>query len=86
MKPRKLLAKLQLSQANVRLADLERLAIALGFILDRISGSHHIYIHPRHPEAQLNFQPDKSGQAKPYQVKQMLLLIDAYNLLIADDR
>ncbi len=78
--------QLQFSQANVRLADLERLAVALGFVLDPTSGSHRIYIHPVHTEAQLNLQPDKNGQAKPYQVKQLLYLVDAYNLSITDDR
>jgi hypothetical protein len=38
-------------------------------------------LHPRaHRQAQLNLQPDKSGQAKPYQVKQLLLLVEDYNL------
>jgi predicted RNA binding protein YcfA (HicA-like mRNA interferase family) len=30
--------------ANVRFADAQRLAEALGFELDRVRGSHHIYL------------------------------------------
>ena len=85
MKPRKLLARIQFNQANVRFADLERLAVALGFVHDRTTGSHRIYIHLRHPGAQLTLQPDKNRQAKPYQVKQLLHLIDTYNLSISMD-
>lgn len=83
MTPRKLLQRLASNQANVRFADLARLAVALGFVHDRTSGSHHIYIHRTHKEAQLNLQPAKS-QAKPYQVKQLLRLVEEYNLQIED--
>ena len=81
MNPDKLLRRLATSQTNVRFSDLMRLAEALGFVLDRTSGSHHIYIHRVHKAAQLNLQPEKS-QAKPYQVKQLLRLVEEYNLSI----
>ena len=80
MNPEKLLARIQRSAANVRFSDLERLVRALGFVRDRTRGSHRIYIHARQREAQLNLQPDQSGQAKPYQVKQLLALVEEYNL------
>lgn len=57
MNPRKLLARFQFNQANIRFGDLTRLAIALGFIHDRTTGSHRVFIHPNHPEAQLTLQP-----------------------------
>ena len=38
-----------------------------GFSLHRVRGSHHIFIHPE--GELLNFQPDKNGKAKAYQVK-----------------
>lgn len=81
MKPRKLLDRLAQSQANVRFSDLVLLAKALGFRRDRTRGSHQIFVHRHHPEAQLNLQPDGS-QAKPYQVKQLLKLVEEYNLRI----
>ncbi len=49
-----------------------------GFQLDRINGSHHIFVHPEIPEL-VNLQ-DVNGKAKPYQVKQLLQLIERYNL------
>lgn len=84
MNPRRLLARLQFSQANVRFAEFERLVFAFGFVLDRHSGtSHRIYKHPRFPDARLNLQPVK-GEAKPYQVKQFLTLVEEYNLSLDD--
>lgn len=79
MNPRKLLARISASQTNVWFGDLVRLAVALGFVHDRTRGSHQIYIHAKIPQAQLNLQPD-GGQAKPYQVKQLLKLVEEYNL------
>lgn len=79
MKPRKLLARIAQSQTNVAFPDVVRLAKALGFQLDRIVGSHHIFIHRVHAEAMLNLQSDR-GQAKPYQVKQLLRLVEEYDL------
>lgn len=79
MKPRKLLARIAQSQTNVAFADLVRLAKALGFQLDRMVGGHHIFIHGVHGEAMLNLQSDR-GQAKPYQVKQLLRLVEEYDL------
>jgi len=84
MNPRKLLARIAESQANVRFSDLVRLVRALGFVLDRVSGSHHIFIHRTHTEAQLNLQPDR-GDVKPYQVRQFLKLVELYNLTIDGD-
>ena len=46
-----------------------------GFVLERISGSHHIFRHPI-TQTKLNFQPDKNGKAKPYQIKQAIRAID----------
>lgn len=55
-----------------------RLAEAYGFQLDRVSGSHHILVHPAVP-AVLNLQ-NVNGQAKPYQIKQFLKIVEEYNL------
>lgn len=67
---------------NVAIDDLTRLVEACGFTLDRVAGSHHIYVHDRSPR-NLNLQ-DVRGQAKPYQVRQFLRLVDAYDLVPED--
>ena len=46
----------------------------------RISGSHHIYAHPRVKET-ANLQP-VGGMAKAYQVKQILQMIERYGLTL----
>ena len=45
-----------------------------GFTLDRIEGSHHIFSHVK--GMVLNFQPDRNGKAKVYQVKQAISALD----------
>ena len=69
---------------NVAFADLRSLVEDLGFELRRISGSHHIFAHPDIPEL-LNLQ-DARGQAKPYQVRQLLRLIERYDLKLESKR
>lgn len=68
---------------NVRFADLCRLAQALGFVARRVSGSHHTFAHPDVPEL-INLQ-DVGGQAKPYQVRQLLRLVERYDLDLKED-
>lgn len=67
MKKKKLLRKLLLSSKNARFADIVICAESFGFRLDRINGSHHIFVHPDIPEL-LNLQ-NVNGQGKPYQIK-----------------
>jgi predicted RNA binding protein YcfA (HicA-like mRNA interferase family) len=55
-----------------------RLAEAFGFHLDRISGSHHIFVHPDVDEL-VNLQ-DSGGQAKAYQIRQFLQLVERHAL------
>lgn len=84
MGPRKLLERLRLGAAtNVRFRDLTRLVEALGFELQRTSGSHHIFAHPEVPEL-LNLQ-DVAGEAKPYQIRQFLRLVERYSLSLEDE-
>ena len=85
MDDRRLLKRLARGDVqNVRFADLCRLAIALGFEPRRVSGSHHTFVHPQMPEL-INLQ-DVRGQAKPYQVRQLLRLVERYALHLEDDR
>ena len=55
-----------------------------GFRLQRINGSHHIFAHPEVLEL-VNLQ-DVKGKAKPYQVKQLLQLVERYNLKMEDGK
>jgi predicted RNA binding protein YcfA (HicA-like mRNA interferase family) len=75
---RKILAATQRSPMNIRFTDLAKLLNALGFELDRRSGSHHIFKHAALSEI-VNIQ-DVHGRAKPYQVRQVLGLVEKYDL------
>ncbi len=84
MNPRNLLDRLARGQAtNVRFTDAQRLAEALGFELDRVRGSHHIYRHPAIGQ-RINLQAH-GGQAKPYQLRQLLDLVERHALRLKDN-
>ena len=68
---------------NLRFRELTRLVESLGFRLVRVNGSHHIFTHPSIREL-VNLQ-DVDGKAKPYQVRQVLKLVDRYNLTLGDE-
>ncbi|MBI2925594.1 MAG: type II toxin-antitoxin system HicA family toxin [Verrucomicrobia bacterium] len=78
MNPRKLLEKILSGSRNIRFEDMTKLVEAFGFRLDRTSGSHHIYAHPEVREL-VNLQ-DVHGQAKPYQIRQFMKLVERYDL------
>jgi len=68
---------------NVAFSDMKSLAEGFGFRLDRVTGSHHIFAHSEIPEL-VNLQ-EVRGQAKPYQIRQFLRLVERYNLRLEDD-
>lgn len=78
MNKRKLLKKLLSSPENTRFSDMCALIEAFGFQLSRTSGSHHIFTHPNIAEL-INLQ-NFGGEAKPYQIRQFLRLVERYNL------
>ncbi len=82
MNKRKLLQKLIAGSKNIRFNEATTIAKAFGFRLDRISGSHHIFLHPDLSEL-VNLQ-EVNGKAKPYQIKQLLKIIEKYNLHMED--
>ena len=83
MNPRNLLRRLASgSLQNVRFGDFRRLIEAFGFELSRTAGSHHIFTHPEIPEL-VNAQ-DVQGEAKPYQIRQLLRIVERYNLQLED--
>lgn len=50
-----------------------------GFANKTIAGSHHVFTRPDVPDI-INLQPGKDGKAKPYQVKQVAAILQAYPL------
>ncbi len=82
MNKQKLLKKILAGSQNVRFDEMIMLAEAFGFRLSRVSGSHHIFIRPGVREL-VNLQNVK-GQAKPYQVRQFLRIVERYNLQLED--
>jgi predicted RNA binding protein YcfA (HicA-like mRNA interferase family) len=83
MKPRKTLEKILFGSRNIRFEDMTALVRAFGFRLDRVSGSHHIFTHVKIPEL-INLQK-VGGQAKPYQIRQFMKLVEKYDLRLEDD-
>jgi len=84
MKRRKLLKRLSEAQLkNVAFGDMINMVEGFGFRLVRVSGSHHIFTNPSIPEL-VNLQEVK-GEAKPYQIRQFLRLVERYNLRLEDD-
>jgi hypothetical protein len=69
---------------NVSFVDARRLVAALGFDELRVKGSHHVYGRAGIAE-QLNLQ-NRAGQAKPYQLRQLMELVRRYHLSIEDDQ
>lgn len=83
MNRRRLLRRLaQGALNNVRFGDMISLAEGLGFRVVRTSGSHHILQHPGAPES-VNLQ-EVHGEAKPYQIRQFLKLVERYGLTLED--
>ncbi len=67
---------------NIRFGDMIEFVEGFGFRLDRTRGSHHLFVHPDVPEV-LSLQPEGS-QAKAYQIRQFLRLIEEYELRLEE--
>jgi predicted RNA binding protein YcfA (HicA-like mRNA interferase family) len=78
------LQKILAGSKNIRFSDMIELVEGFGFRLSRIDGSHHIFVHPDIPEL-VNLQEVK-GQAKPYQMRQFLKLIERHSLKLEEDK
>ena len=83
MKRRNLLQRLLSGSRNVRFSDATACIEAFGFSLARVSGSHHIFVHPDVPEL-VNLQ-EVDGKAKPHQIKQFLQIVEQYDLQLEDE-
>jgi predicted RNA binding protein YcfA (HicA-like mRNA interferase family) len=82
MKKHKLLMKILSNPKNVKFNELVSLVEAFGCRLSRTRGSHHIFTHQDIDEL-INLQ-NVHGQAKPYQVRQFLELVEKYNLKLEE--
>jgi len=80
---KKIFESIQKNRRNVKFGDITRVAEAFGFEFDRLgSNKHHIYKYPGMRE-NLNLQ-EVDGEAKPYQIGQLLRLIEEYGLVLPD--
>jgi hypothetical protein len=81
---RKLLEKLlQGHVQNVSFKDFRNLVLGFGFTWDRTGGSHHLFTRDDIPDI-VNLQ-ERRGEAKPYQVREFVRLIERYNLRLEDE-
>lgn len=78
MNTRKVLAKALAGSKNIRFSEAVALVEGFGFRLSRVKGSHHIFAHP-HVQELVNLQ-EVRGKAKPYQLRQLLEIVERYNL------
>lgn len=78
MKKEKLLDELKSNPKNMRFERLCRIAEHFGFRFRGGKGSHRIFVHQGIPEI-LNLQ-DVGGKAKPYQVRQLIKMIEKHGL------
>jgi predicted RNA binding protein YcfA (HicA-like mRNA interferase family) len=83
MKRRKLLQKILGGSKNIRFSDMVNLVEGFGFKLSRTDGSHHIFARPDIPEL-VNLQNVKD-EAKPYQIRQFLKLVEKKDLKLEDE-
>ena len=75
-KMEKLIRAMRNNPANVRFEDVCKVAESIGFHLRGQSGSHRTFAR-KGERMLLNFQNVK-GKAKPYQVRQLLDMVDKY--------
>ena len=79
----KLYEQLRSNQKRLTFAEFVRLVEAFGFRHHRTTGSHRIYVREGLPE-HFNVQP-KGKEAKPYQVRQFLFIVEKYQLTLEQD-
>ena len=83
MDRRKLLKRITSGAVNdVRFADFVDLVEAFGFELQSRKGSHLTY--GRADVRQILTVQERKGEAKPYEVRQLIHLVERYNLVLED--
>jgi len=71
------------NRKNIKYNDFVTLVEAFSFKHTRSDGSHNIFKNDEVTEI-INIQNEK-GEAKPYQIKQFLAIIEKYNLQMEDE-
>ena len=79
-KHRKLFDAIRNNPQDVRFAALVRLLKGLGFARVRQADSHSIHQHAAPRGELVNLQESADGKAKPYQVRQVLVIIERCKL------
>ncbi len=72
----KLVARARRTPNDLRFSELSALVVRMGYRLARTRGSHHHYRKPACPI--ITLQRTRDGKAKPYQVRQVLAILDHY--------
>jgi predicted RNA binding protein YcfA (HicA-like mRNA interferase family) len=67
-----------LAEGDVSFCDFDAVARRFGFVLERVSGSHHIYLHPA-VSRPLNIQP-VGKDVKRSQLRQFRASVEGFNL------
>ena len=67
--------KIRRNPKNIKFTDFIAWLENNGFRLDRVRGSHHVFVHPD-IDVPINAQKKKDGTAKAYQVKQAISIVD----------
>lgn len=76
-----LMEKARRAPASLAFSELCRLVESVGYRLVRTKGSHRIYLHDARPELPIINLQRVRGKAKPYQVRQVLRIIDEHGLM-----
>jgi predicted RNA binding protein YcfA (HicA-like mRNA interferase family) len=83
MKARKVWEQILAGSRNIKFGEFETVLVGFGFLHRRTSGSHRIYRHPKATRP-LSIQPHR-GQAKPYQLRQFLEMVEEFGLTLEND-
>jgi len=83
MNKKRLLKQCLQNPRNIKFDDFIGLVESYNFSLTRIHGSHYIFKHNQYGEL-VNIQNVK-GEAKPYQIRQFLKIVEKYNLKLKDE-
>jgi hypothetical protein len=79
---KKLFQKILNNTQNISFNDFISVVEAFGFYLARVNGSHHIFKNNKIAK-QINLQ-NVNGEAKPYQIKQFLAIVEENNLFMEE--
>ena len=77
----KLYEQMQINKRG-KFADLQKLLLAHGFKLNRVRGSHEVYVHDAVPE-HITIQPN-GKEAMDYQIREFFRIVQTYRISLDD--